>query len=252
MLPSDVPEPTTPTPRAPALPGDVVVRPSLEELLDEVAEDVFTQANNCVRAFGDFHLALTGTRAAQRLAMRLMTDPQFRALPWTRTHVWVASERAVGVMDDRSTIGAVRGLIGDHSGIPPRQVHALAVDDPDGAERYERELKETLGWREKGHDRLDCVVLGIDERGGLEGANEAVSGAFLGEVPGVPGPTMIAMTADLVRASRLICVLGAGEHGSRAHSVVGTEAAEAVRPVGGVLRWYLDHAACGVHENGGT
>lgn len=230
----------------------MVVRPTLEDLLDEAAEDVFTQASNCVRAFGDFHLALSGGRATLRLIMRLMIDPQFRSLPWKFTHVWVTSDLDVPEEDERSTIGALRGLLGDHAGIPERQVHAMAPHLPDGHERYERDLKETLAWREKGHDRLDCVVLGVDGDGGFDGVgNAAVRDDGL-VVPDVGGEHReLSITTGLVRASRLICVLGVGEHGASVRSLAGSGVDRAVEPLGGVLRWYLDHAAC-APVNGGA
>lgn len=246
-FPGDPPPELVPpsSPPAPALPGEVVVRPTIEDLLDEIAADVFTQASNCVRAFGDFHLAMSGGRAAQRLAMRLMTDPQYRELPWKRTHLWITSEVAVPEEDDRSTIGTVRDLLGDHAGIPPRQVHAMRPHLPDGAARYEKELLETLAWREKGHDRLDCVVLGVDEGGAIDGVHdEGLTGRGLVQPGRVEGDAALSLTSNLVRASRLICVMGIGEHGAAVRRLAKTATPESLRPLAGVLRWYLDHAAC--------
>lgn len=233
------------SPPAPALPGDVVVRETLEELLDEVAEDVATQASNCVRAFGDFHLALSGARAVRRLVMRLMIDPSFRELPWKYTHVWVTSDLEVQETDDRSTIGMVQGLLGDHAGIPSAQIHAMSPHLPDGPNRYEDDLKQTLAWREKGHDRLDCVVLGVDASGSIEGLAASASSSdglvVRDETGGIRG---LSMTAGLVRASRLISVLGIGEHGAPMHEMAKSELPGSIAPLSGVLRWYLDHAAC--------
>ena len=242
---------TPQSPPAPPLPGDVVVRPTLEDLLDEIAEDVVTQAGNCVRAFGDFHLAMSGGRAAQRLAMRLMIDPRYRELPWKFTHLWMTSDLDVPEEDERSTIGAVRGLLGDHAGVPARQVHAMDPHLPDAADRYEREIKEVLAWREKGHDRLDCVVLGVDRGGGFDGISSlgvSNAGIVVGDRTG--DQASLSMTTGFVRASRLICVMGVGEHGADVRAMAKTETPASVDPIAGVLRWYLDHPACGVHPNG--
>lgn len=51
-----------PDPVAPALPhaDAVVVRCDMDDLHSALAADLFIHAQNCVRQFGDFHLALSG------------------------------------------------------------------------------------------------------------------------------------------------------------------------------------------------
>jgi hypothetical protein len=89
-----------PRPVAPALPGTVVVRESADELVDAVAADLFIHALNCIRTFGDFHLALSGGSTPLPLYRRLMYDPSYRDLPWTRTHLWMVDERRVPFDDE--------------------------------------------------------------------------------------------------------------------------------------------------------
>ena len=153
-----------PLPR-PRLRGSVVTRHAAEDLSDAVAFDLVAHAADCVREFGDFHLALSGGRTPQPLYAALMYDPRFRALPWRRTHLWIVDERCVPFDDPRSNYGQIAELIVDHSGIPRSQVHPIHAYEPDADARYEDELRETLGWREKGHDRLDCVLLGMGADG---------------------------------------------------------------------------------------
>ena len=78
-----------PRPPTPRLPGTVVVREDVDALVDAVAADLLIQAHNCVRTFGDFHLALSGGTTPVLLYQRLMIDPAYRELPWTRTHLWI-------------------------------------------------------------------------------------------------------------------------------------------------------------------
>src|SRR5690606_10674816 len=84
---------------------------------------------------------------------------------WKRTHLWIVDERRVPFDDPRSNFTMIRETIVDHSDIPREQVHPIfpLADHPD--EDYERELREHLGWREKGHDRLDYVLLGMGADG---------------------------------------------------------------------------------------
>lgn len=242
----------------PSLPGSVIVRDTPDELFDALSADLLIQARNCVRAFGDFHLALSGGTTPEPFYRRLMYDPLCRDLPWIRTHLWQVDERCVPPDDERSNYGMIHDIIVQHSGIPREQVHPIPAMTPDAAERYEAELREYLGWRERGHDRLDFVLLGIGTdghtaslfphspalrvRGRLVVANEG---------PTVPPPPRITMTADFINTARFVAVLATGEHKrpALARVVSRCESPEAlpilgIRPVAGELRWYLDRTAC--------
>jgi len=271
-LPLTSPEPTPeraahfaldPEPSAPALPGQVVLRPDTESLFSVLAADLLIHATNCVRTFGDFHLALSGGSTPMPLYRRLMVDPAYRSFPWERTHLWIVDERRVPVTDERSNYRAIAGYIVDHTDIPPAQAHPIAATEPDADTRYERELKETLAWREKGHDRLDYILLGM-------GADAHTASLFphspaLGERsrfvainagPTVTPPDRVTMTFPLINASRFISILvtGEGKRDTIARVAAGAGEVEdlpvrGVTPLGcedgaGVLRWYLDHAAC--------
>jgi 6-phosphogluconolactonase len=123
---------------------------------------------------------------------------------------------------------------------------------------YERELRETLGWREKGHDRLDFIVLGMGADGHTAslfphspalGASDRL--VVMNGGPTVTPPDRVTMTFSLINASRFIAVLVTGEQKQKtiARLARGGEDAAAlpilgVSPLGGELRWYLDRAAC--------
>lgn len=244
----------------PALRGRVVARHADEELYDALASDLLVHASNCVREFGDFHLAVSGGRTPFPLYERLMYDPRYRALPWPRTHLWMVDERCVPFEDERSNFGRIREVIVDHSGIPPEQVHPMLAAMPGAADRYERELREALGWRPKGHDRLDFVLLGM-------GADGHTASMFPGSpalhdpdrlAMDVSAPTTVApavprctLTLRTVNAARFIAplVMGADKAATLARVAAGASPDDlpvaGLRPVAGELRWYLDAAACG-------
>lgn len=273
-----------PLPVAPALPGSVVLRPDVDQLIDAAAGDLFVHASNCVRAFGDFHLALSGGTTPAPLYQRLMIDPQYRDLPWTRTHLWIVDERRVPFEDDRSNFKMISELLGDHSGIPREQIHPIFALADDADVQYARTLRETLGWRERGHDRLDYVVLGMGadahtaslfphspalHRSLQSPMFDAGRGGGAGDVPlvqvnagpNVTPPDRVTMMLPFINASRFIAVLVTGKS-KRATiaKVAGAAAANpsripgretiaelpilGVRPLGGELRWYLDYDAC--------
>jgi 6-phosphogluconolactonase len=255
-------------PQAPRLPGTVVLRPDADRLIDALAADLLIHAHNCVRGFGDFHLALSGGSTPVALYQRLMIDPRYRDLPWARTHLWIVDERRVGFDDERSNYKMISEIIGDHSGIPPEQVHPIFAQADDADAQYERTLRETLGWRERGHDRLDFVLLGmgadahtaslfprspaLDES--LAPGSRALVRVNAG--PTVTPPDRVTMTLPLINASRFIALLvtGAGKRATVERVAAGGQTADpatvrelpvlGVRPIGGELRWYLDHDAC--------
>ena len=242
----------------PELLGRVVVRDTPEALVDAIGADLLFQAKACVRAFGDFHLALSGGTTPQDLYRRLMYDPNYRDLPWKRTHLWMVDERRVAFDDERSNFRMVRELIVDHSDIPGEQVHPIfpMAEHPDVA--YEQELTEALAWREPGHDRLDFVLLGLGDDGhtaSLFPHSPALASegrlVLVNDGPNVTPPARVTMTLRLINGARLVSVMVTGERKRKAveRLVAGGEGvadlpAAGLRPVGGELRWYLDSAAC--------
>lgn len=262
-----------PGPATPDLPGGVVVREGVDELVDAIAADLFIHANNCVRTFGSFHIALSGGSTPIPLYRRLMYDPNYRDLPWSKTHLWIVDERRVPFADEKSNFKMINELIGDHSGIPPEQVHPMFAMAPDADTEYERMLREELGWREKGQDRLDYVLLGMGSDGhtaSLFPHSQALRDELttpeysrlvrINEGENVTPPDRVTMTLRLINASRLIAVMVTGESKrSMLERVVKThqrarevgergptrEEIEALpilglSPLGGELRWYLD------------
>lgn len=252
------PIPLVPAPTPPRLPGTVIVRPTVEPLIDALAADLFTHAVNCVRTFGDFQLALSGGSTPLPLYQRLMIDPHYREFPWPRTHLWIVDERRVPFEDDRSNFKHIDETIVQHSGIPATQVHPIRATRDDADTDYEHTLREVLGWREKGHDRLDFALLGM-------GADAHTASLFpfspaldagerlvvINSGPRVTPPDRVTMTAHLLNATRFVAVLvtGGGKRETIAR-IAGGQATPidapilAIRPHGGELRWYLDAAAC--------
>lgn len=235
---------------APRLPGSVAARASADEVIDDVAADLFMQAKSCVRTFGDYHLAVAVGPQTEPLLRRLMYDPQMRDLPWKRTHLWMVEEAAGSEVEAGAgpRAAALRELVVEPSDIPAEQVHVIRVESADAAGEYEHELRETLGWREKGHDRLDTVLLGLDESGGV-GAPGLFAGAG-GELAAC-GSGVIGLTASFVNAARFVAVLAMGRgvaSGLRAVEAwsqgagvgPGRPGAMALRPLAGELRWYVE------------
>lgn len=252
-------EPEAPVP---VLPGRVIVRPDDEDLHHALGSDLLVHAQNCVRQFGDFHLALSGGSTPLPFYRRLMIDPIFRDFPWKRTHIWLVDERRVPVTDDRSNWAHIASILLDHSDIPSSHAHAMDATAVDADIRYEHELQSALAWREKGHDRLDFVLLGMGDDAhtaslfphspALDARDRLV---VINAGPTVTPPDRVTLTYKAINAARFIAVLvtGAKKQQTIARIARGGDPSElpilGVAPVsadaeGGELRWYLDRAAC--------
>ncbi|GAB4515063.1 MAG: 6-phosphogluconolactonase [Phycisphaerales bacterium] len=244
----------------PALPGEVVVRAELDDLHHTMGAELLIHAKNCVRAFGDFHLALSGGSTPLPFYRMLMTDPAFRDLPWKFTHLWVVDERCVPFDDERSNWGQLAHYFARHADIPEKNLHPMPATDPNGDVAYERTLREHLMWREKGQDRLDFVLLGM-------GADAHTASLFpqspalrererlivFNDGEHVVPPPRMTMTYPLINASRYIAVLATGEKKAQTLRTIASDERPSVgeapilgiEPVGGVLKWFLDGEACG-------
>ena len=228
--------------RKPALPnGSVIVRKDADQLMDAVATDLFLHASACVREFGDFQLAIASWPEAEPLYLRLLYDPRYRELPWRRTHLWIVEERFAAVPPNFQLL---QEAIVTQSDIPDEQVHR-----PISGEEYEESLKAVLGWREKGQDRLDYILLPLLAGGYTQGSSATGDDAPLIDA----NPDQIRMSRRLINATRFIANVAIGaDMESAIRDVPRTPAgsdrllARDLRPIGGELRWYIEESVCEV------
>lgn len=246
------------------LPGTEIVRESIEEITEAAAADLAIHAMACVRAFGDFHLALSGGSTPEPLYRRLMVDPAYRAIPWRKTHVWIVDERRVPLDHELSNFRMIREVLVDHADIPSGQVHPIQSTSAKADDLYEAELRRVLEWREKGHDRLDYVLLGVGADGHTaslfpNSPAQAASDRLvaMNDGPSVTPPPRVTMTYAMLNASRFIGVfvtggkkrdvlkkIAAASTGQSTNGV-GTLPVLGIKPLAGELRWYLDAEAAG-------
>lgn len=245
----------------PDLPGRATAATTTEGLYERMASDLLTHSLNCVRAFGDFHLALACSPALEGFYRHLMIDPLCRGIPWKRTHLWLAHEEKVADPEaDGPCWLTVRELIGLHAGIPLSQQHAVDLSVREPGRAYQGALRAALEWRERGQDRLDYVALSLEPGGGISGGigaygTEGGGGQLVCDRPQSGGACVLSLEA--VSASRLIAIVAVGEAVAetvealaRRDGVMGGCAALRVLPVGrgqqGEAHWYVDGAAMGI------
>ncbi|GIW74727.1 MAG: hypothetical protein KatS3mg103_1249 [Phycisphaerales bacterium] len=233
-------------PTPPPLRDSVCYQPTSEDALACLAQDLTMQAHACVRELGGFHLAVSGgadPRPLERLCRELMTDPAYRALPWSHTHVWTIDETPAAGSPSGRVFGVLRDLLIGHSGIPRDQVHAMSAYRPAADSEYERTLRRVLGARKPGHDRLDMAILalGPDGTAGRLHRDHAQDDARL--VVRLPDQALT-LTWRMLAGSRFLGVLALGRDVAQA---VDRTARGLLSPVptllAGHTRWYVDHDA---------
>lgn len=259
------PIPLAPDPRDPGsrprLPGGVVVRDSPDEVIDAMLADFYLHASSCVRTFGDFQLAISATPAGEQMLRRLMYDLSYRDFPWARTRLWVVDDLFVASQDERRRSRTILETIVSQSDLPSSQFHPMPASDEhvsvvDAANAYAGTLREVLGWREKGHDRLDYVYLPMSRGGSLAGWRGAMCDGSerLVECHEDEGDEpSLSLTMPFLNAARFVAVYAVGEGlasdlarlDHRREPRPTEMPAAHLKPLAGELRWYLDRAACG-------
>ena len=153
----------------PSLPGGVNVGADAEDAQERLGRTLLGSAKQAVGKRGVFHLALSGGGTPMPFYRRLMIDPLFIEMPWSRTHLWIVDERRAPFDSDTNNFKHIHELIVEHADIPGSNVHPMPVDQEDAADLYAATLREHLasggapGDSDRG--RLDFVLLGMGPDG---------------------------------------------------------------------------------------
>ncbi|MSR29795.1 MAG: 6-phosphogluconolactonase [Phycisphaerales bacterium] len=241
----------------PRLPGQVVVETDVHALFEALGARLVATAMDAVARWGDFHLALSGGSTPFPFYLSLMTDPRYRAMPWSRTHLWIVDERRVAFDDAKSNWRQISEIFVGHAGIPDSQIHPMMATAADAAAQYEGALRAALATRPALEQRLDFVLLGMGDNGHTASLfpetqvlDERERWVADCDGPTVTPPPRVTMTYPLINAARVVAVLVAGKgKADMIHRVAtGRDDFHAIpikgiKPTRGELVWYLDAAA---------
>ena len=245
------------------LPGQIVVKPDVADLVDTVADHLYVIGKEAIKARGVFHIALSGGSTPKVLFKTLVTDPSYRNFPWELTHVWVVDERVVPADDDRLNWNMMTDLLVNHINLTEGAAHPMPVDDPAGAEQYEADIRRLIEHcDDAGVPRFDYVLLGM--------GGDTHTASLFPHTPGIdetdrlvvfndgehviePRPRMT-MTYPLINAARTINVLLTGASKQEPLQTISGAGVDphaypitGIRPAhdDGEMTWYLDAAAAG-------
>jgi 6-phosphogluconolactonase len=121
------------------------------------------------REQGTFALALSGGSTPRRLYSLLASGEFAGRMPWMRTHIFFADERAVPPDHPDSNFGMADDLLLSRVPLPPDHVHRMEGEAEDldaAARRYEAALSAICPPRAPGRTPvLGVVLLGIGDDG---------------------------------------------------------------------------------------
>jgi 6-phosphogluconolactonase len=245
------------------LPGRLHVERDAETVYDALAFALQTEAERAIEQRGVFHLALSGGSSPLPFYQRLVTDPDLRAFPWSKTHIWLVDDRRVPESDERSNMAMLRESLIDHIDLPADQVHPMPVLENDPATPYEQALSQHLGDSSQ-PPALDFILLGMG--GDCHTASLFPGSAATGvtdrwivvnDDQAVTPPPRVTMTFPLINAGRYVAVLLTGSKKAqplqqleKQLETVGRDPQDwpisGIDPAAGPLHWYLDAPATGV------
>ncbi len=215
-----------------------------------------------VRQRGGFFVALAGG-SSYRTCHRLLAEGSLSPpVDWPRVHVFFGDERCVPEGHPERNDRAASETLLARVAIPPGNIHRVEAMAPDGAERYEAEIRRVVGARRDGAPAervpsFDLVFLGLGPDGhtaslfpGHPSVDEEerlvlkVSGAPK------PPPSRVTVTLPLLNAARCVAFLVTGRDKAEAlfAAMIGqrTIPAGRVTPLFGSLLFLADREAAAV------
>ncbi|XP_075695788.1 GDH/6PGL endoplasmic bifunctional protein-like [Rhinoderma darwinii] len=237
--------------------GNTMVSNWAEPLIQKLAQDIQTAAEEAVKSKGTFHLALSGGSSPVALFQRL--SKHHYGFPWKHTHLWMVDERCVPFTDTDSNFGSLERHLLQHVRVPYVNIHPMPVyknqrlcaEEDNGTKDYAQEISALVS-----NSSFDLVLLGLGNDGHtasiFPGSQDGITGDKLvvfSESPLKPINRMSLSLPLINKAQRvLVLVLGKGKHDiitliSRAGSQPNKWPVFGVKPASGQLVWYIDYDA---------
>jgi 6-phosphogluconolactonase len=189
----------------------------LAALARAAAADFARRAEAAVAARGRFTVALSGG-STPRALYALLADPDApwrNLVPWGRTQTWFGDERNVPPDHPDSNYRMAREALLAHVAA---SVHRMEGERParEAADRYEADLRATLGAEGGLPPRLDLALMGLGADGhtaslfpGTDALEERVRWVAAPWVPAV-GAHRITLTLPVFERARAVVFLVAG------------------------------------------
>lgn len=228
-----------------------------KELVERLASDLHSMAEEVVQAEGQFHLALSG--GSSPIALFLQLAQHHYTFPWHSTHVWLADERCVPPTEADSNFRSIHDQLLQNVYIPYFNIHPmpvqlnqrLCVEEDEGALLYEKQINQLVNG-----SRFHYILLGVGEDGhtaSLFQDTDVQNGekrlVALTESPIKPHQRMSLTFTAINKAYRVgVLIMGRRKHElvvqlSRIKGETSKYPITNVQPKDGYLTWYIDYDA---------
>lgn len=226
-----------------------------KELVERLASDLQSAAEEAVQDDGEFHLVLSG--GSSPIALFLQLAFHHYTFPWRHTHVWLADERCVPSTEAGSNFRALHDQLLQHVRIPYFNIHPmpvqlnqrLCVEEDGGALLYEKEIKRLVN-----ASSFHYILLGVGQDGHTASLfhDSKLDGerlVTLTESPVKPHQRMSITFTAINKAHRVgVLVMGKRKHElvtqlSRIKGESARYPVTRVWPINGNLMWYIDYDA---------
>lgn len=226
------------------------------EALSRAAAALFAeQAKAAIATRGRFSVLLAGGETPRRTYELLAEEPLRRTIPWDRMHFFWGDERCVSAQDPLRNETMARRALLDHLGLRPDQVHPIRSDlaPEQAAADYGAELHRFFA---PSPPCFDLVLLGLGTDGhtasllpGSAALEEKVCWTAVTRRPEEPF-SRVTLTAPVLNQAALVVFMVTGRDKAGVLQSILTPAnghlifpAQLIRPLTGVLHWYVDHQA---------
>jgi 6-phosphogluconolactonase len=228
------------------------------KLADHLAIDFQNSIHQAAKFNRNFYVALSGGNTPSLFFKKLASAPYRENIAWQKAHLFWSDERCVLPDHPESNYGMTKINLLDHISVPETNIHRiLGEQDPVGeAKRYAQEIKRFLPMGNSGFPRFDWLLLGLGTDGhtasifpGSDVLEDRKNICAFATHPDT-GQKRITLTLPLINHARRVSflVVGVNKASVVAKILIGTGESKSlpatfVRPVNGILEWYLEKAA---------
>jgi len=230
-------------------PDHIHIAEDANQLYKDCAENIVEYAVECVKAGGQFSMALAGGSTPQQLYLQLSSSPLAEQMPWQSCQFYFGDERMVAHDHADSNYAMAKQALFDRVPVPSENIHPIPTDcdkAADCAEQYEQQLTSTPA--------LDLVLLGMGQDGHtaslfpdtdiLTEKQKDVAAVYVDKL----AAWRISLTYPCINRSACVIILAKGKDKTDiVHQVLHSDKAHmypisGVRPIGQLI-WYLDREA---------
>jgi 6-phosphogluconolactonase len=229
-----------------------------DQLASALADEFQKAVNEQAKLNKNFYVALSGGNTPALFFQNLVSAQHRENITWQNVHFFWGDERCVAPDHPDSNFGMTKKNLLDHIAIPPKNIHRILGEENPVTEskRYAQEIETIVPEDISGFPQFDWIFVGLGTEGhtasifpgsdGLENQKNICAVATHPE----SGQKRITLTLPVINHAKRIAFLVTGENKASVVAKILTGAEESksmpaalVRPVNGILEWYLDQAA---------